>query len=55
MQERSRETEERSGIEMGEAEPWEPWETKLVMWSIGIGLVVLVIGGILIDAFILGQ
>ena len=37
----------------GEAEPWEPWETKLVLYSIGIGIVVLVIGGWLVNHFIL--
>lgn len=42
-------------VEMGEAEPWEPWETKLVTWSVGIGVVCLIIGGILIDRFILGK
>ena len=38
---------------LGEPEPWEPWETKLVMYSIGIALVGLVILGFLINAFIL--
>jgi hypothetical protein len=35
------------------AEPWEPWETKLVLYSLGIGIVVLVIGGLLINHFML--
>jgi hypothetical protein len=38
---------------LGEAEPWEPWETKLVMGSIGLALVGLVILGFLINTFIL--
>ncbi len=38
---------------LGEAEPWEHWETQLVGWSIGIGLAGLVVLGFLINAFIL--
>jgi hypothetical protein len=38
---------------LGEAEPWEPWETQLVGWSIGIGLAGLVVLGFLINTFIL--
>ncbi len=38
---------------LGEAEPWEPWETQLVGWSIGIGLAGLVVLGFLINAFLL--
>jgi len=38
---------------LGEAEPWEPWETKLVGGSIGIALVSLVILGWLINTYIL--
>lgn len=38
---------------LGEAEPWEPWETHLVKWSLGIALVGLVILGWLINTFIL--
>lgn len=38
---------------LGEPEPWESWETKLVMYSIGIALVGLVILGFLINTFIL--
>jgi len=53
MAERSDREGGSAGIELGEAEPWEPWETKLVVWSVGIGLVCLVIGGYLIDRFIL--
>jgi hypothetical protein len=36
-----------------EAEPWEPWEAKLVGWSIAIGFVSLIILGVLINLFIL--
>ncbi|MBO8128169.1 MAG: hypothetical protein H0Z39_03085 [Peptococcaceae bacterium] len=39
------------GIEA--AEPWEPWETKLVWYSIGIGIAGLVILGVIINATIL--
>jgi len=35
------------------AEPWEEWESKLVKWSLGIGIVALVILGILVNLFIL--
>lgn len=34
-------------------EEWEPWENKLVIWSIVAGIVGLVILGILINWFIL--
>jgi len=34
-------------------EPWEPFETQLVGWSIGIGVVGLVILGTLINMFLL--
>ena len=47
--------EELARIDMGEAEPWEPWETKLVAWSIGIGVVCLIVGGFLIEKFILSD
>ena len=40
---------------LGEAEPWEPWETKLVGGSIGIALVALIILGWLINTFILNR
>ncbi len=40
---------------MGEAEPWEAWETKLVVWSIGIGIAGLVVLGLLINTFILSH
>lgn len=35
------------------AEPWESWETKLVVWSIGIGIAGLVVLGVLVNTFIL--
>ena len=38
---------------LGEAEPWETWETKLVTWSIGLAIVGLVVLGWLIDHDIL--
>ncbi len=37
---------------VGEMEPWESWETKLIWWSIIIGLIVLVIGGVLTQMLI---
>lgn len=38
---------------LGEAEPWEKWETQLVSYSIGIALVGIVVLGLLINTFIL--
>lgn len=29
---------------LADAEPWEPFETKMVLWSFAIAIVVLVIG-----------
>jgi len=37
----------------GQAEPWESWETALVLGSIALGLVGLVLLGWLVDRFIL--
>jgi hypothetical protein len=49
-----------TGVEIGrgevtidQPEPWESWETKLCLWSLGIGVVGLVILGLLVNAFIL--
>jgi hypothetical protein len=38
---------------LGDPEPWEAWESKLVMYSIGIAIVGLVVLGILVNTFIL--
>jgi hypothetical protein len=38
---------------LGDPEPWESWETKLVVWSLVIGAVGLVLLGALVNAFIL--
>ncbi len=40
---------------LGEAEPWEDWESGLVGWSIGIGVVLLVIFGAIINMTILAN
>jgi hypothetical protein len=37
----------------GAPEPWESWETTLVVGSIGVGLIGLVVLGWLVDRFIL--
>lgn len=37
----------------GTPEPWEPWETTLVLGSIALGLVGLVVLGWLVNRFIL--
>ncbi len=34
-------------------EAWEDWETKLVLWSLALGIGGLVVLGALINAFIL--
>ncbi len=34
-------------------EPWESWETSLVVWCISIGIVGLIILGWLVNTFIL--
>lgn len=36
-----------------EAEPWASWETHLVGWSIGTGIVGLIILGWLVNTFLL--
>ncbi|MBM7855214.1 hypothetical protein JOC37_001599 [Desulfohalotomaculum tongense] len=41
------------GQDIESPEPWEPWETKLVIYSLGIGIGVLIIGGILINKLLL--
>lgn len=38
---------------LGEPEPWESWETRLCLWSIGIGITALFILGVLVDWFLL--
>lgn len=38
---------------LGEAEPWEPWESKLVLYSVGFGIVALVVLGAIINMTIL--
>lgn len=38
---------------LGEAEPWESWETQLVTWSLGIAVAALIVLGLLINTFIL--
>ncbi len=48
------ESEHKSAEELlGEAEPWESWETALVGGSMGVGLAGLVILGWLVNKFIL--
>jgi hypothetical protein len=37
----------------GPAEDWEPWETRLVLLSIGLGVAGLLLLGWLVDYFIL--
>jgi hypothetical protein len=39
---------------LGQAEPWEAWESRFVWWSLGIGAAGLVVLGVLINVFVLG-
>ena len=36
-----------------QAEPWEEWESKLVKYSVGIGLAALIVFGALVNIFLL--
>ena len=36
-------------------EPWLPIETKLVIWSVGGGIVALIVLAILVHIFLLGE
>lgn len=36
-----------------EAEPWEPWETRLCLWSLVIGVGGLVVLGVLVNLTLL--
>ena len=38
---------------LGDPEPWEPWESKLVIYSVSIAFIGLVILGYLVNTFIL--
>lgn len=40
---------------LGECEPWEDWESKLVIYSLAIGIATLIIMGIVINVFILNK
>jgi type IV secretory pathway TrbF-like protein len=42
-----------AGALLQEAEAWEPWETKLVGYSIALAIAALIILGWLINMFIL--
>ncbi len=38
---------------LGEPEPWAPWETRLVLWSLVFGGVGLIVLGLLVNTFLL--
>lgn len=44
---------EHSEVAIDAPEPWEPFETQLVSWSIGIGIAGLIILGTLINIYLL--
>ncbi len=46
-------TDETDNITIDKPEPWEPWETKLVCFSIILGIGMIVVGGVLVNMFIL--
>jgi len=35
------------------AEPWDPVETKLVLWSFAVAILVLAVGGTLVNLYLL--
>ena len=49
----NQETLEHAEISIEAPEPWEPFETQLVAWSIGIGIVGLIILGTLVNVYLL--
>jgi hypothetical protein len=53
MAKNSRTTKEQVEELFTNPEPWEPWENKLVLWSIVAAIVSLVILGFLINWLIL--
>lgn len=44
---------EHAEVAIDAPEPWEPFETQLVGWSIGIGIAGLIILGTLINIYLL--
>lgn len=48
-------TASESHVAIDAPEPWEKWETQLVMWSVGIGVAGLIVLGTLINIFILNK
>jgi hypothetical protein len=44
---------EATEVPIDEPEPWEAWESRLVGWSVGVGIVSLVVLGTLINIYIL--
>ncbi len=49
----TREDFEPAEIPIDTAEEWESWETKLCLWSLGVGIASLVVLGLLVNAYIL--
>ncbi|WP_316977711.1 hypothetical protein [Shumkonia mesophila] len=48
-------TASESHVAIDAPEPWEKWETQLVVWSVGIGIAGLIVLGTLINIFILDK
>ena len=40
-------------LSMDAPEPWADWETRLCLWSLGLGFAGLVVLGVLVNVFIL--
>ncbi len=47
------ETLEHAEVAIDAPEPWEPFETQLVSWSIGIGIAGLIVLGTLVNIYLL--
>ncbi len=37
---------------LGEPEPWAPWETRLCLWSLALGVAALIVLAVLLEAFL---
>ncbi len=44
---------EHAEVMIDDPEPWEPFETQLVGWSVGIGIAGLIVLGTLVNIYLL--
>jgi hypothetical protein len=47
--------DEEGKVRLEEAEPWEDIETKLVLYSVGLGIIAMAVLGFIINKYILSQ